>query len=136
MKFNKIACYKDGKLIKISDCSRNMAQWLINKKLTKTTNIENLSRIIRNFSKENKFYYNLLFIRIEIEQDISGDESNLVILKENKVLAIFSTSKECAKWLLEENYIENTTEETIARNIRKAIKNNKLYHNFKFQKLF
>lgn len=133
----KIACYKDNTLIHISNNSRDLAQWLITNELTlKTKNIETISRIIRRYSKENKKYYNLSFMRIEIPQEISNDNSQIITLLNNRIIGVFNTSKECAIWLLENHYIHNANINTISRQIRKLINTNRSYHNLKFQKLF
>lgn len=133
----KVACYKDDKIIHIGNNSRELAKWLIdNLLILKTKNIETISRIIRRYSKENKKYYNLTFIRVDLNQEIENDENQIVILSGNKVIGVFNTSRECAEWLLKKHYISEVTEDTIARKIRKIMNTDKSYYNFKFQKLF
>lgn len=131
----EILCYKDNCLIKRCDCSRSMAKWLIeNNYIKKTTSIESAARAIRKFSLEGKQYYGFIFKRIPSTSVIEKPD-NITIKKDEKNIITLPTSSDCAKWLLENHYIINAQEKTIARSIRKAVRDNKPYHNFIFEKL-
>lgn len=131
-----IVCYENNQIIQVSNCSRELANWLIKNNKTKTKNIETLSRIIRKYSKENKKYYNFKFERIELKKELLENQKKILILKDNKVLEIFETTKKCAEWLLEKKYLIEVNRSTIARHIRKIKNTKKTYHNFQFQELF
>ena len=130
----KIACYKNEKLLYIANCSRDLASWLIENNYIKNSNIESIARAIRKFSKNNKTYYGFTLKRLNIVESSFEEPSNIAIIKDGNILTILSTSNECAKWLLENHLINNACQRTIARAIRKALKENKSYHSFTFHK--
>ena len=126
-----VVCVKDLKILHFSDCSRSMARWLIDEKIIKGISFNTVARAIRNYSNINKSYHGYQFIRVP--KNISLKDA-IVIIDSYRVIAILQTSKDCATWLLQNNYIENASIETVSRNIRKSI-NKKPYHNFIFQKV-
>lgn len=131
-----LLCSKNGIFIKKSDCSRNLAKWLIeNNYITKTKNIESVARAIRIFSLNGKLYYGLKIERLNESISAKEIDSNIAIIRENKTLVILSNSNECANWLLKNNYIKNSLNRTIARSIRKAMELNKKYHGFEFKRI-
>lgn len=131
-----IYCYKEGVLIKIFDCASEAAKWLIeNKVINDNENIRNISSAIKHKAKNNQNYYGYTFKQKFIGKKTNEEPSTILIKKENKIIAVQSTSQECAKWLIQNNYIENAQERTVARSVRKAIREDKPYHNLTFEKL-
>lgn len=129
-----LVCYKNGKFIHKSDCSRNMAKWLIDNNLVKNKNIETVARAIRSFSKNKKKYFGLDLYRLNDSISVFEEKSNIFILKNNEIISSHETSNECASWLLLNGYIKNACYRTVARSIRSAIKEKKEYHKFLFIK--
>lgn len=131
-----IECYKDGVFIKKFDCSSDVVKWLIeNKILSPNCNIRNISSIIKKKAKQNKTYYGYIFKKEFDRKQLKEEPSTIFIKQNNSIIATKTTSQECAEWLLKNGYISNAQERTIARAIRKAIKENKPYHHFTFEKL-
>ncbi len=131
-----INCYKDGFFIEKFDCASDAAKWLIkNNIINKNTNIRNISSAIRHKAKNNQNYYGYTFKQEFIGKSLCEEPSIILIKENNDIIAKETTSQNCAKWLIQNNYIINAQERTVARGIRKAIKENKLYHNLTFEKL-
>ena len=114
---NKIKVYdKNNNYLGIFETSRKAAIFLIEKKF-----IQNIKE--NTVSRANKEYYGFSFKKVT---DFKyGIKYNYVLIK------VFQTLDDMAEWLLK-NRIKNVTKDTLIRNVRKAIKNNKKYHNFEF----
>lgn len=57
-------------------------------------------------------------------------EKRYLLRKDNQNLKLFDTIEEMADWLLTSGALTDVKKDTVIRNIRKAIKENKTYHNF------
>lgn len=120
----KIKVYdKNNKYLGTFEGSRKVSNFLIENKLIKNKKENTVSRAIRKAVAVNKEYFGFSFKRI-IDFKY-GIKYNFVLIK------VFQTLEDMAEWLLK-NRIKNVTKDTLIRNIRKAIKNNKKYHGFEF----
>ena len=117
-----IEVYKDGIFILKGLDSRILAEKLISNGLVDNKNIETVSRGIRKAIQKNKIYLNLTFKETY--------EKRYLLAKNDKKIALFNTLSEMADWLLASGTLTGVRKETVIRNIRKAIKENKTYHNF------
>ena len=127
----EVACIKDNKIIKISDCSRSMAKWLIDQSIIINATFKSIARAVRKYSDLNKKYHGYYFIHT----NNANIQNQILIRDEKQVIKILSTSKECAIWLIKNNLIKNVSINTAARSIRKCINKSKKYSNFYFQRL-
>lgn len=129
-----ISCYKNNEFIVTKDCSRSMAEFLIENNLVHSKSIETIARGIRKSSKNGNIYHGFTFIRHNESKYNYLENGNVDIIQNGIILSTHKTSKDCAKWLLNNNLVENTSINTLSRGIRKAIKNNKPYHKFIFKR--
>lgn len=120
----KIKVYdKNNKYLGTFESSRKVANFLIENKLIENKKENTVSRAIRKAVAVNKEYYGFSFEKIN---DFKyGIKYNFVLIK------VFQTLEDMAEWLLK-NRIKDVTKDTLIRNIRKAIKSNKKYHDFEF----
>lgn len=128
-----IDVYYDGKFIHKFDCASDVAKWMISENIVKNQNIRNLSNQIKHKANMSSEYLGYTFIKKEKGKLLKENPSIIEIIKNNETIAKLSTSKECAEFLLLNGYITNAQERTVARSIRKAIKENKSYHNMIFK---
>lgn len=131
----QLSCYKNGNFVVTQDCSRSMARYLIDNNLVGSSNIETIARAIRSFSSAGKSYYGLTFVRHNEPLHDYIETGFINIIKDGNILTTQQYSKDCALWLLKNNLVTNVSETTLARSIRKAIRENKPYHKFIFQKI-
>lgn len=130
-----MSCCSGKKLLYIADCSRSMAQWLIDNEKVKSHNIESVARAVRKFSLNGNLYYGLKIVRNN--KWISDKESNgkIIMLKDTKIICTFKDSKECANYLLTQNIVKYATFATAARRIRAVINKDKKYYGYYFKKI-
>lgn len=120
----KIKVYdKNNKYLGTFEGSRKVANFLIENKMIENKKENTVSRAIRKAVAVNKEYYGFSFKKI-IDFKY-GIKYNFVLIK------VFQTLEDMAEWLLK-NRIKDVTKDTLIRNIRKAIKSNKKYHDFEF----
>lgn len=128
-----IDVYLNGEFVKHFDCSSSVAKWMISEQIVEKQDVRKLSNKIRKKTDKSSEYYGYTFIKEKKGQQIKEFPSIIEIIYDGKLIAKLSTSKECANFLLSNGYITNAQERTVARSIRKAIKENKLYHNMIFK---
>lgn len=117
-----IEVYEDGKFLLSGKTSREVAELLIDGEYTKNKNLETVSRGVRKALQKGKEYIGLTFKETY--------EKRYLLRKDNQNLKLFDTIEEMADWLLTSGALTDVKKDTVIRNIRKAIKENKTYHNF------
>ena len=117
-----IEAYKNGNFILKGRNSRDIAELLIDEGYATNNNLETVARGVRNALQKGKEYIGLTFKR--------PYSKRYLLRKDNQDFKLFWTIGEIADWLLTSGILTEVKKETVIRNIRKAIKENKTYHNF------
>lgn len=117
----EILVFKNEENIYSGHSSRDVAEYLILNNYIDNSNIDTVSRGIRKAIQNKKNYKGFSFKEIKLKR---------YTIKSTNITKSFDTINEISDWLLRSGIAKDVKKETLTRSIRKAIKENKLYHNF------